>query len=318
MRPVIAYDIVRVCLAGVLLLAAGLKGYQLTTEPILGTGLLDSRWFLIALVEFELLFGLWLLANIRPQWTRRASIGCFAVFAAVSLYQALAGAASCGCFGRVAVNPWYTFVMDGAAVLALLRWQPKRGLSRISDGEGGLVPLPLRGPIVLVIWLLVGVLAVFAMATSQPAVLAESGIIIGDNSVVILEPERWIGKRFPLLPFIEDAPGQVQPGERPLQEQLSEGIWVVLLYHHDCPECREAIAGYEQLAASSAADANALRLALIEVPPYDETDSLRRLSNVPCALGRLSDKREWFVETLVEMTAESARVRRIRRVRNDL
>ena len=168
------------------------------------------------------------------------------------------------------------------------------------------------------IWLLVGVPAVFAVATYQPAVLAENGIIIGDDSVVILEPERWIGKRFPLLPFIEDAPGQVELGERPLQEQLSEGIWIVLLYHHDCPECREAITGYEQLAARSAADANALRVALIEVPPYDETDSLRRLSNVPYALGRLTDKREWFVQTPVEMTAESMRVRRIRSVRNDL
>ncbi|MGM0487596.1 MAG: MauE/DoxX family redox-associated membrane protein [Planctomycetota bacterium] len=74
-------------------------------------------------MEFELFFGLWLLANIQPEWTRRAAIACFAVFAAVSLYRAFSGAASCGCFGRVVVNPWYTFAMAVGAVLALLRWQ---------------------------------------------------------------------------------------------------------------------------------------------------------------------------------------------------
>lgn len=69
-RNVTPHDVVRVVLASVLLLAAGLKGHQLATEPVLGTGILDSRWFLIALVEFELFFGLWLLGNLWPVWTR--------------------------------------------------------------------------------------------------------------------------------------------------------------------------------------------------------------------------------------------------------
>ncbi len=58
------YDLVRIVLGLVRLAAAVLKGHQLATEPVAGTGLLDSRWFLIGVVEFELFFGLWLLFNI--------------------------------------------------------------------------------------------------------------------------------------------------------------------------------------------------------------------------------------------------------------
>ena len=53
-------------MALVLLAAAGLKGHQLATESILGSGLMESRWFLIGVVEFELLFALWLLSFSAP------------------------------------------------------------------------------------------------------------------------------------------------------------------------------------------------------------------------------------------------------------
>jgi len=56
------YDAVRILLGLVLLTAAGLKGHQMATEPVPGTGLLDSRWLLMLTVEFEFLLGLWLLA----------------------------------------------------------------------------------------------------------------------------------------------------------------------------------------------------------------------------------------------------------------
>ena len=118
------YDVVRILLGLVLLTAAGLKGHQLATEPAVGTGLLDSRWFLIGVVEFELLFGLTLLAGIFPKSTWIAALACFACFAGVSAVKAVLGDASCGCFGRVPVNPWHTFGLDLTAIVALLRWQP--------------------------------------------------------------------------------------------------------------------------------------------------------------------------------------------------
>lgn len=290
------YDLLRVVLAGVLLVAAGLKGHQLATEPVLGTGILDSRWFLIGVVEFELFFGLWLLANLRPRWTRVAALLCFGLFAAVSLYKAVSGAASCGCFGRVEVNPWYTFTLDTAAVLALLRWQPS-GITSTT-----LLPSQaflLRATAVTLAWLCVGFPAAVAMGKYQPAILAEDGIILGNDNLVIIEPEKWTGKRFPLLPFIEDTPGQLKPGERPLRERLAEGNWIVVLYHHDCPECQKAMPKYEDMARRMAQDPTAPRVALIEVPPYGNANSLKLSSEAPCTYGGLSDEKEWFVETPV-------------------
>lgn len=122
-----AYDAVRIVLGLVLLTAAALKGHQLATDPVAETSLFSSRWFLIGVVEFELFFGLCLLAGLCPRWTWRAALVCFTGFACISLYKAVSGEASCGCFGKVPVDPWHTFLLDLAAVIALSRWRPARG-----------------------------------------------------------------------------------------------------------------------------------------------------------------------------------------------
>jgi hypothetical protein len=79
------YDVVRILAAVVLLTVAGLKAHQLATEPVLAKTWLDSRWLLMASVEFELFFGLWLFSNNLPRLTWLATICCFALFACVSL-----------------------------------------------------------------------------------------------------------------------------------------------------------------------------------------------------------------------------------------
>ena len=58
------YVAVRVILAAILVSAAALKGYQLATGPVLGTGLFSSRILLIAVVEFEWLLGVWLITGL--------------------------------------------------------------------------------------------------------------------------------------------------------------------------------------------------------------------------------------------------------------
>ena len=53
----------------------------------------------------EAVLGLWLLSG----WSARAAwagaTGFFALMASASLYLALAGQQSCGCLGRIQVNP---------------------------------------------------------------------------------------------------------------------------------------------------------------------------------------------------------------------
>ncbi len=67
--------------------------------------------------------GLSLIFGLRADRAWGALV-CFVVFAGVATVKALAGAESCGCFGAIAVNPWYTAGFDWIAVAGLLgvRW----------------------------------------------------------------------------------------------------------------------------------------------------------------------------------------------------
>jgi hypothetical protein len=51
----------------VLLVAAVLKAHQLATEPVFGASLLESRWLLVAVVQYELFLAFWLLSGLFPR-----------------------------------------------------------------------------------------------------------------------------------------------------------------------------------------------------------------------------------------------------------
>jgi hypothetical protein len=66
----------------------------------------------IASIELEITLGVWLLSGWFQRGAWLGALGFFGVLAGVSLYLALIGQRSCGCFGRVPVNPWLTFTLD--------------------------------------------------------------------------------------------------------------------------------------------------------------------------------------------------------------
>lgn len=287
------YGVVRVILGLILLTAAGLKGFQVATEPVAETGLLTSRWFLIGLVEFELFLGLWLLAGLYPRGTWRAALLCFSAFASVSLYKTLSGEVSCGCFGKVPVNPWYALLLDLTAIAALVCWRPAPGPSPVPPSVAS---SRRRGARLAAVGLLVGIPAAVAMGSYRAATVGRAGDILGDGQFVVLEPESWVAKRFPLLSYID------------IGDQLVERDWIVVLYHHDCSSCRELIRDYEQVGRVSAMSSGGRQVALIELPPYG---SKRFSSGASCRQGRLSDAKKWFVATPVECTLERALVTKV-------
>ena len=63
------YDVVRILVALLLLTASALKCWQLSTEPVIGDGVLDSRWLLMASVEAEIVLGCWLLGGLLARLT---------------------------------------------------------------------------------------------------------------------------------------------------------------------------------------------------------------------------------------------------------
>lgn len=274
----------RFLVAALLLVAAGLKAYQLATQPVLGEAWLDTRSVGVAVVQFELIFGVWLISGIRPRLARWATLVCFTIFGFISLYRAVAGHQSCGCFGPVQVNPWVTFGLDAMVVVftAAASLKPSSIQSRHETS--------LRWAAAVASYLFVGSLvAVWTMAGPRPVVLADgAGDLIGEGEFVILEPETWMGRPFPLASHID------------IGQRLMSGRWLVVLYHHDCSSCRKALPRYRRLAAATHGDPQAARVALIELPPYAAyADEGRPPDGADSHYeqGRLTDAKEWFVQT---------------------
>jgi hypothetical protein len=261
-------DIVIKLLGLLLMTAAILKGWQLLTEPIANKDIWTNRAFLIFTVEFELALGIWLLSGIFRKLAWSAALVCFSLFSAITLYKGLSGAASCGCFGPVQVNPWITlFVVDIPACLALAVFRPKGEklfdwptMPRFAALAGiGFAILSITAPI---------------LALNKPEKIT--------SSYEVLEPEIWVGKELPILEYID------------IGEKLKKGNWLVLFYHYDCPDCLEAIQKYEKIFRKIDINNIALGFAIIAIPPYGEGQVI---AGSPCVLGRLLDVKEWFVTT---------------------
>lgn len=236
-------------LAIVLLGAALLKAHQVASGPHLGTSPFHSRQFLIGAIWLEVLLGGWMLAGLHRRITRWVVIACFGGFAAVALALALGGAESCGCFGRVQVNPWYTSAFDAAVALGVWLFPGPRPLSPAAfTAPGRLIGVMMAAVI------LAGTLT-FAMISSQLSMLDGEGLLPQNGSFMVLRPETWIGRRFPLLSQIRI---------NPQSAELTEGEWLVVLYRQNCSHCQEVIPGMWMRAIVQ----TGLRVAFVELPPY--------------------------------------------------
>ena len=283
-----ASNIVVKILGILLLVAAVLKGRQLLTEPVANNDIWSYRPLLILTVEFELALAIWLLSGLFKKAAWLAALLCFSAFSAVTLYKALTGAESCGCFGSVHVNPWITlFAIDLPAVMALsifrpgLSFPPALSFLRKQDSMKNLIkefltPLPSAPRFAIT-----ALTAIAILGTSAP-ILAFNEPAMVTASYEVLEPETWVGKELPILEHIDIA------------ETLKKGIWLILLYHYDCPDCAWAIPMYEQMARELEGNDDFLKIALIAVPPYGRGPVSE---NCPCSLGRLAETKEWFVTT---------------------
>ena len=67
----------------------------------------------------------------------------------------------------------------------------------------------------------------------------------------------------------------------------------MVLYHHNCPKCHQAIPRYEQIATTS----QQLRVALVAVPSHGDQSLAPVSPDSPCRLGALEPDKQWFVTT---------------------
>lgn len=244
------------------------------------------EWLNVTIILFECLLAVLLLSGLWQRQMMGIALTVFVSFAAFSLYQVLTGADSCGCFGAVRVSPWMTFVLDLGIIVALCFARPKVvasskwSTSRLATALGAyaLIVAPL------LVWM------------HHYAKLPADDTLVGIGRLVILYPETWPGKPFPLLQYIDT------------EAELAQGDWVVLLHRHDCGKCIEAMSRYAMLAEQLSSRSGQPAIALVELPPFGQRH-LDEKSGVVC--GRLRDDREWFVETPAEIRLQNGVVQRV-------
>lgn len=194
------------------------------------------------------------------------------------------------------LHPGYALALDTSALGALLWWRPGGAACRVMGGKES---QRLRGVCVVAIWCLVGIPFAFRMGSYRSASLTETGTIVGDAESVVLEPEQWVGKRFPLVDYID------------IGQRLAAEKWIVVLYHDDCPACKQAIPKYEELARGWGRELPRARIALIQVRQQSGCADPLVSPDSPCVLGHLMDVKDWFVTAPVEVRLDGGIVKKV-------
>jgi hypothetical protein len=74
-RPAkVGFQIAQTALGMFLIVAAGLKAYGWSVDPLAQVGMLSAPWFQVLVIQFEGLLGLWLLWGRGP--SARGSLPC--------------------------------------------------------------------------------------------------------------------------------------------------------------------------------------------------------------------------------------------------
>ena len=269
-QSVSLFDYFRMGIAFLILYSAVMKGWELSTVPVLGNGLLYSRWFNALVVIGELGFGLCLLTKFLPRLKWLAMISLFTIFTFVSAYEWFSGASRCTCFGSASIPPLWTFGIDVAIVVCLAFIQPP-----VSENH---MPKQFTLYVLGAVWVLavsVFLLGFYSVEKRSISSLGTEVTGIDGRKTISLLPEMWNGT-LPILGFLE-------PAET--RHQLEDGEWTVVFYHHDCPKCQKVIADLAPKGITS--------VVCIEVPPFGKSDFIPE----GFLKTRLTTQWEWSVET---------------------
>ena len=271
-------------IAGIFLISASiLKIHQLITEPIISKGFWESWKFFLIQIPLELGLGIWLVCGLFRKAGWLLGLIAFGGFIGVTLYKSLSGAESCGCFGVVKVNPWITLTVIDIPIFLLLAFFRPKDLKLFPP------PWPKAAhffAIAIPTFILLPAIE-YVLITNKPPMKAEK--------YEVIDIKQWGNQqRWSLLDYID------------MKEQLQNGEWVVLMYHNDCPDCREAIPVYEKMYKDLTG--NNVNMAFIEMPPYGDEKQQLVSSNSEVTRGRLSEAKKWYVQTPVVVVLRDGKV----------
>lgn len=280
-----SYDLIRVLFALTLIIASLLKGYQFATVA-LNVG--NYFWFQSAYAFFELLFGLWLLFNFLPSYTRIASMLLLMCFIVIASWKSILGKTSCGCFGSLEINPLWLLGFDLAIFVAFLRWQPLGTRSNLTFNKSIAYTVS-----VCFLMLALHLYIVLESMLFPVSTLTENGTINGNGNTVVLNPNQWIGKPLPIAKYTS------------IGNSLLKGHWTVLFVHNDCSRCQEVIPYYASLSSIHMNEFSSSRVAFIEVSrEFLELPEHAQFHSPSVISGKLEKSKKWFITTPMELTVK--------------
>jgi len=266
----------------VLLVATTLKIHQLLTEPIISKGFWESWEFFLIQIPLEMGLGIWLISGLFRKAGWLLGLIAFGGFIGVTLYKGLTGAESCGCFGMVKVNPWITLSAIDIPIFILL------AIFR-SKGEK-LFPPPWPKP---AHFFAIAIPTFILLPTIEYNLIMNKPPIKTDKYEVV-DTKQWVNQNlWPMLEYIDK------------KAQLQTGLWVVLMYHYDCPDCAQAIPKYEEMYKSLKGNENAINFAFIEMPPYGNEKQQLVSPDSEIVRGRLSEAKKWYAQTPVVVVLDN-------------
>ncbi len=279
-------------ISAILLTSAFLKAQELASHTLAPGDVFQNRWLILVVVEWEFVLAAWLLSNVFKRAAWLAVTGTFCGFLAVTFFRALSGAQSCGCFGRIQVNPWITLCLD-ATILTLLLVLHPHWIAEIR-GQWRVKRVVAAGLCVA----LVGTLsAVGCVRNDAPAGVLENADVGQQDRLVVLNPNEWLGQPFPLSSYVT------------LDQPVMQGCWIAVLYHHDCEHCQVLLAKLRDQVRQHPPGAGDPPLAAIEMPPFVKDGGVPAVAAIPGVHnGRLSAAHDWFVDTPVVVALRDGRV----------
>lgn len=208
------------------------------------------------------------------------------------------------------VNPWYTFILDVAVVLAMIFFAK-------SDGRNTAPSRRSRRKWPVAVAAGAGLAVGVAASLLHPKIIsAANGLAaVHFGKLVILEPRHWLGHRLPVLrDIVPTGPSRPRAaGQRvmSLGQRLAVGNWIIVFYHASCGECRATIPVYEQLAQQETLSGKRANVAFIRVPSGSGMSS-RGLFHSDLPLhGTLDASHQWFATAPIVLELRDGIVHRV-------
>ena len=318
--------LVMILAGGLLIVASILKMHELLNVYIPSWrehGIWESWEFLLVQIPAEFALGVWMVSGLFRKAGWLVGTLAYVFFVGVTFYKGISGAESCGCFGRIEVNPWITlFAIDIPFAMLLLIFRP-RGEKLLpppwpSVGHAIATAIPVFAALIFVSPLLVALRPEFikpedwqpidpvAIKPAPPQSVTPPPVEpTAPNEPAPTEPT-------PPQPMpVVVTPSEPKPTPAPvttpaaplwpwleyidIDEQLKKGLVIVYLYHHDCSTCAASVPQYEAYSKEMASMGDdAFTIAYIAIPPYGKgpvPDDTR------CLHGKLSDKQKWAISS---------------------